>query len=94
MVRQNRARRDCPRRLHFSLRPQEKAHAIYPSLQRPAKIRLRNAAANFALLRRFALNLFRLDKSRGKSMPTKRKAAAWNSQYVVDLLKLQPLQEI
>jgi predicted transposase YbfD/YdcC len=54
---------------------------------------LRNAAANFALLRRFALNLFRLDKSRVKSLPKKRKAAAWNSQYVVDLLKLQSLQE-
>jgi predicted transposase YbfD/YdcC len=57
-------------------------------------IRLRNAAANFALLRRFALNLFRLDKSSTKSLPKKRKAAAWNSQYVVDLLKLQALQEI
>jgi predicted transposase YbfD/YdcC len=55
---------------------------------------LRNAAANFALLRRFALNLFRLDKSRVKSLPKKRKAAAWNSQYVVDLLKLQTLKEI
>ena len=39
-------------------------------------IRLRNAAANFALLRRFALNLFRLDKSRVKSLPKKREAAA------------------
>jgi predicted transposase YbfD/YdcC len=57
-------------------------------------IRLRNAAANFALLRRFALNLFRLDKSNAKSLPKKRKAAAWNSQYVVELLKLQPVQEI
>lgn len=57
-------------------------------------IRLRNAAANFALLRRFALNLFRLDKSNSKSLPKKRKAAAWNSQYVVELLKLQPVQEI
>lgn len=55
---------------------------------------LRNAAANFGLLRRFALNLFRLDKSNAKSLPKKRKAAAWNSQYVVDLLNLQPLQEI
>jgi hypothetical protein len=59
----------------------------------PSVIWLRNAAANFALLRRFALNLFRLDKSRVKSLPKKRKAAAWNSQYVVDLLKLQSLQE-
>jgi predicted transposase YbfD/YdcC len=57
-------------------------------------IRLRNAAANFALLRRFALNLFRLDKSRVKNLPKKRKAAAWNFQYVVDLLKLRQLREI
>ena len=55
---------------------------------------LRNAAANFALLRRFALNLFRLDKNNTKSLPKKRKAAAWNAQYVVDLLNLQPLQKI
>ena len=57
-------------------------------------IRLRSAAANFALLRRFALNLFRLDKNRVKSLPKKRKAAACNSQYVADLLKLQPRQVI
>jgi len=57
-------------------------------------IRLRNAAAHFALLRRFALNLFRLDKRSKKSLPKKRKAAAWNSGYVVDLLNLRPLQEI
>jgi len=55
---------------------------------------LRNAAANFALLRRFALNLFRLDKRSKQSLPKKRKAAAWNSRYVVDLLNLRPLQEI
>ena len=57
-------------------------------------IRLRNATANFALLRRFALNLFRLDKRSKKSLPKKRKAAAWNPSHVVDLLNLQPLQEI
>jgi predicted transposase YbfD/YdcC len=55
---------------------------------------LRNAAANFGLLRRFALNLFRLDKNNAKSLPKKRKAAAWNSQYVVELLSLQPLPVI
>jgi predicted transposase YbfD/YdcC len=55
---------------------------------------LRHAAANFALLRRFALNQFRLDKSSKKSLPKKRKAAAWNSGYVVELLNLRPLQEI
>ena len=57
-------------------------------------IRLRNAAANFALLRRFALNLFRLDKISKKSLPRKRKAAAWNPRHLVELLNLQPLQEI
>ena len=57
-------------------------------------IRLRNAADNFALLRRFALNLFRLNKSNKKSLPKKRKAAAWNPQHVVDLLNLRPLKGI
>lgn len=57
-------------------------------------IRLRNAAANFALLRRFALNLFRLDKGNAKSLPKKRKAAAWNPSYLVELLNLQLLQDI
>ena len=54
---------------------------------------LRNTAANFALLRRFALSLFRLDATRTKSLPRKRKAAAWISRYVVKLLNLQPLQQ-
>ncbi len=48
----------------------------------------------FALLRRFALNLFRLDATRTKNLPRKRKAAAWNSRYVVDLLNLRPLEDI
>ena len=55
---------------------------------------LRNAAANFALLRRFALNLFRLDKRTTKSMPKKRKAAAWNPENVVHRLKLRPLSAV
>ena len=55
---------------------------------------LRNAAANFALLRRFALNLFRLDKRTTKSMPKKRKAAAWNPENVVHMLKLRPLAAV
>jgi len=54
---------------------------------------LRHAAANFALLRRFALNQFRLDTRSKKSLPKKRKAAAWNSSYIVELLNLRPLQE-
>jgi len=35
-----------------------------------------------------------LDKRSKKSLPKKRKAAAWNSGYVVDLLNLRPLQDI
>lgn len=55
---------------------------------------LRNAAANFGLLRRFALNQFRLDKESKKSLPKKRKAAAWNPDYLVRLLNLQSIQQI
>lgn len=62
-----------------------------------------NAAANCAVsstsspcapLRRFASNLFRLDTTSKKSLTKKRKATAWNSGYVVELLKLRPVQEI
>lgn len=49
-------------------------------------IRLRNAALNFAFLRRVAINLCRNDKSRSKSLPKKRKAAAWNREYLAKVL--------
>ena len=52
-------------------------------------IRLRNAALTFSFLRRVALNLFRSDKSCSTSLPKKRKAAAWNPDYLADLLNLQ-----
>jgi hypothetical protein len=51
-------------------------------------IRLRNAAQNFSFLRRIALNLFRAETSRKLSLPKKRKAAAWNSDYPALLLGL------
>ena len=54
-------------------------------------IRLRNAALNFSFLRRVALNIFRSDKSRSTSLPKKRKAAAWNPDYLADLLNLQEI---
>jgi predicted transposase YbfD/YdcC len=55
------------------------------------QIRLRNAALNFSFLRRLAINLFRADSSRALSLPRKRKAAAWNPDYLAQVLKLQPV---
>ncbi|MDR2188263.1 MAG: ISAs1 family transposase, partial [Azonexus sp.] len=54
-------------------------------------IRLRNAALNFSFLRRPAINLFRADTSRAISLPKKRKAAAWNPDYLGTVLKLQEI---
>lgn len=54
-------------------------------------IRLRNAALNFSFLRRLALNLFRADQSRASSLPKKRKAAAWNPDYLATVLRLKEI---
>lgn len=54
-------------------------------------IRLRNAALNFSFLRRLSINLFRADKSRSTSLPKKRKAAAWNPDYLATVLKLREI---
>jgi hypothetical protein len=51
-------------------------------------IRLRNAAHNFSFLRRLALNLFRADALRKRSLPHKRKADDWNPDYLARLLGL------
>lgn len=56
-----------------------------------SSIRLRNAALNFSFLRRVSLNLFRADKSRATSLPRKRKAAAWNPDYLATVLRLQEI---
>lgn len=56
-----------------------------------SSIRLRNAALNFSFLRRVSLNLFRSDTSRATSMPRKRKAAAWNPDYLATVLQLQEI---
>lgn len=54
-------------------------------------IRLRNAAHNFAFLRRISLNLFRADTSRSISLPKKRKTAAWNPDYLAQVMGLTPI---
>ncbi|WP_265289694.1 ISAs1 family transposase [Verminephrobacter eiseniae] len=54
-------------------------------------IRLRNAALNLSLPRRAAMNLFRADQSRSMSLPKKRKAAAWNPDYLANILHLREI---
>jgi len=45
-----------------------------------------NAAQNFSLLNRFALNLLRQDKSSRLGVHGKRLAAAWDHDYLLNLL--------
>src|SRR6218665_3707340 len=54
-------------------------------------IRLRNAALNFSLPRRAAMNLFRADHSRAMGLPRKRKAAAWSPDYLANILHLREI---
>lgn len=57
-------------------------------------VHLRQAAANLGVVRKLALNIFRLDTSSKLSLPRKRKNAAWKPDYLFDLLGLQPVCEI
>ena len=45
-------------------------------------VRIREAARNFALLRRLALNMLRKDTTTKKSINMKRHLAAWNLKYL------------
>jgi len=56
-----------------------------------SQIRLRNAALNFSFLRRLAINLFRANTSRKLSLPQKRKVAAWEPDYLAQVLNLKPI---
>lgn len=57
-------------------------------------VHLRQAAANLGVLRKLAMNIFRLDTKNSKlSLPRKRKKAAWQPDYLFDMLDLQPLQQ-
>lgn len=57
-------------------------------------VHLRQAAANLGVMRKLALNIFRLDISSKLSLPRKRKNAAWKPDYLFDLLGLQPVSPI
>jgi predicted transposase YbfD/YdcC len=56
-------------------------------------VHLRNAAANLGVVRKLALNLFRLDTKSRLSLPRKRKHAAWKPDYLFDLVGIQPKGE-
>lgn len=55
-----------------------------------SRIRVRDGAENFAILRRIALNLIKQEKSGKASMNTKRLKAGWNTQYLDVLLGVAP----
>ena len=48
--------------------------------------RAKHAAANFAIVRKIALNLLKKDEGK-ESLRSKRLKAAWNKEFVIDLLK-------
>jgi predicted transposase YbfD/YdcC len=58
-----------------------------------ARVRKDHGPANGALLRRMALNLIRLEKSKG-SLKGKRKRAGWNHDYLTKLLTLFALPQM
>ena len=57
-------------------------------------VHLRQAAANLGVIRKLALNLFRLDNSVKLSLPRKRKNAAWKPDYLFALLGMPLVSEI
>jgi hypothetical protein len=51
-----------------------------------SRYRTGNEAKNMAVARRFSLNLIRANKVKG-SIKTKRKAAGWNSTFLLEILQ-------
>ena len=51
-----------------------------------SRVRDRRAARNLAVLRRIAINLIGCDRSARDSVRAKRKEAAWNDDYMLQLL--------
>ena len=60
-----------------------------------SQVRDRTAARNLALMRKIALNLLGRDRSRTASVGARRKRAAWNDEYMFQLLagSSQPLAQ-
>lgn len=53
-----------------------------------SRVRDRNAAANLAILRRFALSLCKQEKKAKVGIKIKRKRAGWNNDYLLTLLRI------
>ena len=51
-----------------------------------SQVRMKNAPANFSILRKIALNLLKNDKTYKVGIESKRKIAGWNENYLVKLL--------
>jgi hypothetical protein len=51
-----------------------------------SRVRDRRAARNLAVLRRIAINLVGRDRSAKASVRARRKKAAWNDDYMLQLL--------
>ncbi len=47
----------------------------------------KQATENFAIVRKIALNLLKKDPDKKNSLVSKRLKAAWNKQYLINLLK-------
>jgi predicted transposase YbfD/YdcC len=54
-----------------------------------SRVRHRTAARNLALLRKIALNLVAADRSRQTSLRGRRKKAAWNDEYMFQIITRQ-----
>lgn len=52
-----------------------------------SRMRVGHAAENMSLIRRFALNLVRHEKTPKKSLKVKRKLAGWDNNFLVGILK-------
>ena len=53
-----------------------------------SRYRSGHGAKNMAIVRRFALNLVRANKSSG-SVKTKRKSASWNTDFLQEILNFK-----
>lgn len=51
--------------------------------------RLENAAQNFSIITKIALNLLREDKKTKQGLQGKRLKAAWNESYLREILKIK-----
>ena len=54
-----------------------------------SRYRSGHGAKNMAIIRRFALNMVRANKTKG-SVKTRRKSASWNPDFLLEILQIKP----